>query len=108
MTLDTFLSSHADAIANNIHMLPRLVMKDGFSISIQGSQYHYCSPREDLPFKEYTNFELGYPSEEEDLIAEYAEDEDLTNTVYGYVPKEVVSKVVEKHGGIEAVKNKYN
>ena len=45
--------------------------------------------------------ELGYPSEPDELIKEYAEDwDDLTDTVYGYVPIEVVDKLLEKHGGI--------
>ena len=45
--------------------------------------------------------ELGYPSEPDELIEEYAEDwDDLTDTVYGYVPIEIVDKLLEKHGGI--------
>ena len=38
---------------------------------------------------------------EEPLIADYAENpDDLTHTVYGYVPIEVVNKLIEIHGGI--------
>lgn len=38
---------------------------------------------------------------EEPLIADYAVDpDDLTQTVYGYVPIEVVNKLIEKHGDI--------
>ena len=45
---------------------------------------------------------LGYPSSEDELINEYAEDcMDYTKTVYGYVPIEIVEKLIEKHGGIK-------
>lgn len=84
---------------------PWAVCADGFGISIQASQYHYCSPRKDGQI-DYKEVELGYPSKEEVLIADYAEDpDDLTNTVYGYVPVEVVDKMLEKHGGITAYKS---
>ncbi len=73
---------------------------DGFAISIQASHTHYCLPREDgLDY--YTNVELGYPSAADDLIAKYAETKDaLTDTVYAYVPIEIVNELVAKHGGI--------
>lgn len=87
------------------HLRPWAVCADGFGISIQASQNHYCSPRKDGQI-DYEEVELGYPSKEEVLIADYAEDPgDLTNTVYGYVPVEVVDKMLEKHGGITAYKS---
>lgn len=46
-------------------------------------------------------FELGYPSAPDDLIASYADDPIAqTDTVYGYVPAEVVEALIQKHGGI--------
>lgn len=44
--------------------------------------------------------ELGFPSAADDLITDYAEDNSYTDTVYGYVPVEIVDKLIEKHGGI--------
>jgi len=79
---------------------PRLVCKDGFSVSVQASSYHYCSPRVDGADK-YETVELGYPSTADQLIADYAECYDnLTNTVYGNVPVSIVNELIEKHGGI--------
>lgn len=79
---------------------PQLVCKDGFKISVQASEGHYCSPRVDGDVK-YNKVELGFPNMEDELIAEYAEDpENLTETVYGWVPVEIVNKLIEKHGGI--------
>lgn len=80
---------------------PRLYCNDGYSISVQASEFHYCSPRLN-GLQDYKSVELGYPSAEDELINEYAEDVlDCTDTVYGYVPIEVVEKLIEKHGGIK-------
>ena len=79
---------------------PRLLCNDGFSISVQASKFHYCSPRLDGA-QDYEKVELGYPSNEDELINDYAEDDNYTRTVYGYVPIEVVERLIEKHGGIK-------
>ena len=78
---------------------PRVHCADGFSVSVQASQYHYCRPRIDNAEK-YNGVELGYPSEADDLITDYAEDDTYTDTVYGYVPVEIVDKLIEQHGDI--------
>ena len=80
---------------------PRAVCNDGYSVSIQASSSHYCDPRrDDLP--EYTEVELGYPNMADSLLTNYAEDpDDLCNTVYGYVPVEVVDELLAKHGGLK-------
>ena len=84
---------------------PHAICEDGFRVSIQASQYHYCTPREDGQI-DYEEVELGYPSEKEEMILDFAEDpDDPTSTVYGYVPVEVVDKMLEKHGGITAYKS---
>ena len=82
-------------------MRPRIVCNDGFSVSVQGSNFHYCTPRENLLDDDYSEVELGYPSVEDDVISDYAEDpRDLTQTVYPFTPIEVVEELVAKHGGI--------
>lgn len=77
----------------------RLFCKDGFSISVQASEFHYCEPRKDKAWP-YDSVELRFPSELDDLIEEFAEEVDTTDTVYSYVPIEIVNKLIEKHGGI--------
>lgn len=96
-----------------------IVCDDGFTLSIQASAYHYCQPRQNffeiekesgsnqfeavIDYSIYTHFEIGFPSEAEPLLIEYADDiSDLTETVYGYVPKELIEKVIAKHGGAVA------
>lgn len=79
---------------------PYVKCKDGFGISIQASDGHYCEPRVNGDVI-YEEVELGYPNMEDELIADYAEDPDnLTKTVYGYVPVHIVNQLIEKHGGI--------
>lgn len=80
---------------------PRLWCKDGYSVSVQASRWHYCTPRIDGA-SEYDSVELGFPNMVDDLIYDYAEDcDDLTKTVYGYVPVYIVNELIEKHGGID-------
>lgn len=84
---------------------PRLLCKDGFSMSVQASAFHYCSPRESF-LPEYSSFEVGYPSEPDRMLTPFADGEELTETVYPYVPVEVVNAVLARHGGIVATINK--
>lgn len=80
---------------------PRIECADGFSMSVQGGYGIYSSPRDDFADK-YSEVEVGYPSEREELLMEYAEESACpTDTVYGYVPIAVVVAVVEKHGGLK-------
>jgi hypothetical protein len=84
-------------------MRPRIVCVDGFFMSVQGSVGHYCSPRKDAD--EFTSMEIGFPSQDEELIASLAENKTaLTETVYGWVPCELIQQVIDKHGGIDKAK----
>lgn len=89
--------------------LPRIVCNDGFSLSVQVGYSLYSKPKKVA--KRYSEVEIGFPSEPESLIAEYADDWEvqgdddprLCETVYGYVPVKIVDKVLKKHGGIDMV-----
>lgn len=77
----------------------RVECKDGFSMSVQAGLHLYSTPRERA--SRYTAVEVGFPSEREPLLMEYAEDPgEPTETVYPYVPVGVVAKVIKKHGGM--------
>jgi len=77
----------------------RVICNDGFSMSVQGHSFSYCRPRVD-GLSDYSSFEIGFPSADEDLITSLAEDQTrLTNTVYGYVDADIVLAVINKHGG---------
>lgn len=79
----------------------RIQCNDGFSISIQASTGHYCKPRRTFEGP-YTEVELGYPSCSEESILPYKEEDwcEPQDTIYPYVPVEVVDKMIQKHGGI--------
>mgnify|MGYP003133973035 CR=1 FL=1 len=79
---------------------PLVVCADGFSMSVQANGGAYCSPRVEGA-ERYESVEVGFPSQPEMLLMAYADDkEDPTGTVYGWVPTQVVSLVIAKHGGI--------
>lgn len=78
----------------------RVKCADGFSMSVQASEGHYCSPRvTGLGF--YNSYEVGFPSEREGLLMPYAQDAECpTETVYGWVPASIIATVIAKHGGV--------
>jgi len=91
--------------------LPHIVCTDGFTMSVQVGYSLYSTPKKVA--KRYSEVEIGYPSEHEPLIEEYAEcftfeelDIDFTDTIYPYVPVKIVDNVLEKHGGIDLTKTK--
>lgn len=42
-------------------VIDQVVCNDGFTMSVQASQFHYCSPRVDLA-ESYDSVEVGFPS----------------------------------------------
>ena len=73
---------------------------DGFNFSIATGAHAYCSPREDEP-EAYSEIELGYPSSNDVLIYLFAEETGKpTDTVYPYVPVNIVKQLIKKHGGL--------
>tara|TARA_Y100000593_G_scaffold94032_1_gene191293 strand:- start:67464 stop:67850 length:387 start_codon:yes stop_codon:yes gene_type:complete len=86
-------------------MTKQLMLSDGTTISIQAGRTHYCFPRTDAPeldYDFYSEFEIGFPSREIPEILKYAEDPECpTQTVYGWVPKEVIQDFINKAGGVK-------
>ena len=85
---------------------PRVECADGFNMSVQASEDHCCYPRKNIPFLitagfHYAEVEVSYPSAYEAVLMPYAEDESFPlDTVYAYVPVEVVDAIIAKHGGL--------
>lgn len=70
-----------------------IVCKDGFKMSIQASEYHYCKPQvTGLAF--YEQYEVS--CEPQTILKEYD-----SGGVYGHVPASVVADVIRDHGGIK-------
>ena len=73
---------------------------DGFKMSVQAHEGAYCTPRATNAHT-YTLVEVGFPNRRETLLIKYAEDPDaLTETVYGWVPVQLVTDIIAKHGGM--------
>lgn len=76
----------------------RVVCADGTSLSVQAGWHAYCHPRDDEG--PYTHVEVGFPSIAPPFV-EYADDpENPTNSVYAYVPAQLVLAFIDAHGGI--------
>jgi hypothetical protein len=87
--------------ARGFRQVAPITCADGLSLSVQASQTHYCAPRDSIG--PWTEVEIGYPSQRVEELLAYAENsDDPTETVYAYVPVEVVEAVIEKHGGLKA------
>ncbi len=87
----------------------KITCADGFSLSVQASSFHYCSPRtDDGP---WTAVEVGFPSAKDSALEKFAEDpgaplevhsdgSSSVQTVYGWVPAAVIKALLENHGGV--------
>lgn len=78
---------------------PSILCADGTTLSVQASVGHYCIPRNgEGP---YTAVEVGYPSAPWPEAAEYKEDDsvDDCDTVFAFVPIELVQAYIAAHGG---------
>lgn len=114
MTVKDFINKSDDTFPEEYLVIPA-VCRNGLKLSIQASQHHYCSPRVDRNYMEnfnpkfYESLEIGFPNRKVEKLMPYAEDaEHPTDTVYGYVPIEVVEKVVEEAGGISWIRSVVN
>ena len=120
MKINEFIQKNLKVINHNTnplmmnHMtsskLPKIICSDGFEMSVQVGFSLYSTPKKVA--KRYTAVEIGFPSEHEQLIEEFAETfyeedgedvTDYTDTVYPYVPVKIVDKVLKKHGGIDLI-----
>ena len=83
----------------------RVVCMDGFSVSVQASEYAYCHPRDN--FGPWFSVELGFPNRRMPSLSQYAENKKAhTKTIFGYVPISAVHDLIESHGGIVPVKER--
>lgn len=120
MSLLEAVIQHGTTTYVNGHIIRRvadthIVCKDGFTASIIAGWGVYCSPRPGGLYSNdvseeyagpYTHVEVGYPSERPepwDVWEEFCESpERPTETVYGYVPVDVVQDLITLHGGEQA------
>ena len=88
--------------ASNI--FPRIECADGLNFSAQGHCGAYSAPRDDFA-DSYDSVEIGFPSERVEEFMPYIDggpDSDPLESVYGWVPTEIVEAVIAKHGGLKS------
>lgn len=87
------------------HIRPRVFFADGISLSIQASEYAYCSPRQRIqqPWDFYSLVEVGYiydkdsqPFSPPDTWRQYQSGND---EIWAYVPVSVAKEFIADHGG---------
>ena len=87
------------------HIRPRVFCADGVSLSVQASEYAYCSPRQRLqkPWNEYGLVEVGYiydkdtqPFSPPDVWRPYQSGND---EIWAYIPISMVKEFIADHGG---------
>jgi hypothetical protein len=95
-----------DGLGKDGFLRAMIFFNDGNSLSLQCSETHYSSPRENnLDY--YNSVEISYEAKnclDEELVRtinKYTDCED----VRGYVPIKVVEKIIEYHGGIDYKKS---
>ena len=77
-------------------ILPKTVCVDGTTLSIQASQTHYCSPRDDIgPYTEVEVWRVSSKDEVEVLEFEYNDEEPSA-----YVDINSVVAYIDRHGGL--------
>jgi hypothetical protein len=92
-------SSSKEKVNKMIKFYENIVCADGFSMSVQASDVAYSAPRNNMG--PYTAVEVGYPSSEDSILLQYAENPDHpTDSIYSWVPIETVQQCIEAHGGM--------
>ena len=84
-----------------IKLLPRFVCADGFSLSVQASNIHRCSPQNLTG--PYSTVECGCLSEPVPELMPYITPEDgipETECSYQNVPVETLVALINRHGGL--------
>ncbi|MDP3936704.1 MAG: hypothetical protein Q8R92_01055 [Deltaproteobacteria bacterium] len=81
--------------------IPIVECGNGLTMSVQTGPSHYCQPRDG--FGPWFEVEVGFPSAKVDEFMPFIDgkDSDPTDTVYGFVPINLVAEVIAKNGGMK-------
>jgi hypothetical protein len=92
-------------------LMPRILCRDGVTLSVQVGRSHYCSPRDDDG--PYSKVEVGFISDNNGLPVTPPEtwrgyaDGEFPSSVYGYVPVDLVLEFIKFHGGSSSLAAKF-
>jgi len=91
-------AEHAKGVARKSRpVIPPITCADGFEISVQASEFHYCTPRDNQG--PWTDVECGYPNGPVPSLEPHRDGED--SPVFGWVPVTLVEELIERHGGLK-------
>jgi len=82
--------------------LPAIVCKDGFKLSVQASAGHYCYPQKLCSFERYSEFEVMFLSDLNEVDIKLLHDYSENWGIYEFVPRSLVEEIIKNHGGIQA------
>lgn len=111
MTVNEYLNKYNNLFSSSVAFAPRLICEDGFSMYVQGNTRDYCRPHSNEG--PWTHVQVAFCSSSVEQIYpfvevfDYGEDDDETipeqntQTIYGFVPVEVVDQLIQSHGGIK-------
>lgn len=87
----------------NTGFCKNLETNHGLTFSVQASKNHYCTPKFDSDtYRLYDEFEVGFPNQWVSEFMPYAQDRGRpADTVYAYVPVDIIQHVIDKNGGIK-------
>lgn len=91
-------------LPNHFEPIPRILTKNGSSVSIQAGEMNYSSPK--APAERYSAVELGFIESKNPLDPEFSqyfdgsEESYPSEGVFGYVPMELVVKWIIDNGGL--------
>lgn len=98
--INTYIMAHKQAAGGGVRsVIPRILCKNGFSLSVQAGSHAYCTPRLDRgPWK---TLEVGYPSRYTPDLMPYVENDEIppTESVYSNVPASLINRIVQRNGG---------
>ena len=88
----------------------RIMLKNGVTLSIQASAFHYCEPQTDdlKHWGHYKSVEVGFILDQAEKKVKmppswvvYATDQELPSDVYAYVPVNMVKDFIADNGGFK-------
>lgn len=82
-------------------VVKEIVCRDGFRMSVQAGPHMYSTPRDWVDH--YDEVEVGYPTQVEVRLMPFIDGRyefSPTDTVYAYVPVDIINQIVEEHGGL--------
>jgi len=93
-----FLST--EYFSGTVH--PYIICNDGTTLSVQASQYHYCSPRVDKEMCNARYYQVEVFCVSTEVPESWLEFGDNVDNPFAYIPTTMVEEFIDLHGGIKA------